>query len=433
MKKLISMLLVSAMSLSLVACGGSSEPAATETTTAAPEAAETTTEAAPEAAEVEVQDVTLKVWAPEVDQRDENSWLNVMLPKFEEAHPEYNITWDLGVCGEGDAATLVKNDPAAAADVFFYANDQLGTLLEAGALSKLGGSYLETVQANYPQIHVDLVTYTDGGVYGFPTAPNTWFMWYNKEVFTEEDITNIGTMLEKGVVSFPMDNSWYTGSFFFGAGGTVFGTTGIDAAAGIDFSSDACVEAAKYMVELAKNPNFVNDVDGAGVTGMKDGTIHAMFSGDWDEPALRESLGDKLGCAVLPKFTANGTDYQMKSFAGNKAVGVNPNAKNPKAAMELAAFLTSPEALLSRYELSGYTPAASACVEADVIKANPTVVVLNDQMANCAIVQPVIAEMNSYWDPVKNFGLNILNGTITADNAKEMIDATMELLNSTGL
>lgn len=430
MKKLISMLLVSAMSLSLVACGGSSEPAATETTTAAPEAAEKT-EAAPEA--VEVQDVTLKVWAPEVDQRDENSWLNVMLPKFEEAHPEYNITWDLGVCGEGDAATLVKNDPAAAADVFFYANDQLGTLVEAGALSKLGGSYLETVQANFSQIHVDLLTYTDGAVYGFPTAPNTWFMWYNKDVFTEEDITNIGTMLEKGVVSFPMDNSWYTGSFFFGAGGTVFGATGIDAAAGIDFSSDACVEAAKYMVEMVKSPNFVNDVDGAGVTGMKDGTIHAMFSGDWDKPALAESLGDKLGCAVLPKFTVNGTDYQMKSFAGNKAVGVNPNAKNPKAAMELAAFLTSPEALLSRYELSGYTPAASACVEADVIKANPTVVVLNDQMANCAIVQPVIAEMSAYWDPVKTFGLNILNGSITADNAKEMIDATMEVLNSTGL
>ena len=428
MKKLISMLLVSAMSLSLVACGGAKETA-TETPAATTETAEATTETA----EVEVQDVTLKVWAPEVDQRDENSWLNVMLPKFEEAHPEYNITWDVGVCGEGDAATFVKNDPAAAADVFFYANDQMGTLVEAGALAKLGGSYLETVQANFSQIHVDLLTYTDGAVYGFPTSPNTWFMWYNKEVFTEEDITNIGTMLEKGVVSFPMDNSWYTGSFFFGAGGTVFGPLGNDAAAGIDFSTPECIAAAGYMAEMVKSPNFKNDVDGAGVAGMSDGTIHAMFSGDWDKPALEAALGENLGCAVLPKFTMDGVDYQMKSFAGNKAVGVNPNAANPKAAMELAAFLTSPEALLSRYELSGYTPAATACTEEDVIKANPTVIVLNDQMANCAIVQPVIAEMSAYWDPVKNFGLNILNGSITADNAEQMILDTMELLNSTGL
>ena len=433
MKKLISTLLVSAMTLSLVACGAPKNPTSTEATTAPEAATETTDAAAETTAPAEVQDVTLKVWAPQVDQTDENSWLNVMLPKFEEAHPEYNITWDVGVCGEGDAGTLVKNDPAAAADVFFYANDQMGTLIEAGALSKLGGSYLETVQNNFSQIHIDLLTYTDGSVYGFPTSPNTWFMWYNKEVFSEEDITNIGTMLEKGVVSFPMDNSWYTGSFFFGAGGTVFGPQGNDAAAGIDFSSDLCVAAAGYMAEMVKSPNFVNDVDGAGVAGMKEGTIHAMFSGDWDEPALREALGDKLGCAVLPKFTMDGTDYQMKSFAGNKAVGVNPNASNPKAAMELAAFLTSPEALLSRYELSGYTPAATACTEEDVIKANPTVLVLNDQMANCAIVQPVIAEMSAFWDPVKNFGTNILNGEITAENAKENIDKTMELLNSTGL
>ena len=164
MKKIISMLLVSAMAVSLIACGAPKNPTATEAP-AAPAATETET--------AEVQDITLKVWAPEVDQKDETSWINVMLPKFEEAHPEYNITWDVGVCGEGDAATFVKNDPAAAADVFFYANDQMGTLIEAGALAKLGGSFLETVQGSFPKTHVDLLTYTDGGVYGFPTAPNT--------------------------------------------------------------------------------------------------------------------------------------------------------------------------------------------------------------------------------------------------------------------
>ena len=416
MKKIIAMLLVIAMALSLVACGGGekTEVKPAETQAAAAE------NAGPEA-------ITLKVWAPQVDQETEESWLPIMLAKFEEAHPEYVITWDVGVCGEGDAATFVKNDPAAAADVFFYANDQMGTLIEAGALAKLGGSYLEHVQNNFAQTHVDLLTYTDGGVYGFPTAPNTWFMWYNKSVFSEEDVKNLNTMLEKGVVSFPMDNSWYTGSFWFGVGGTVFGPQGNDAAAGIDFSSDLCVEAAKFMVDFAANPNFKNDVDGTGIAGMLDGSIHAMFSGDWDEKNLAD-LGDNLGCAVLPTFTMNGTDYQMKSFASNKAVGVNPNAKFPKAAMQLAQFLTSAEALELRYEKSGYIPAANG-VEVD----SATVGVVNAQMATATIAQPVLAEMANFWDPVKNFGLNILNGSITHDNAQEMIDATMELLNSSGL
>ncbi len=420
MKKIIALLLAMVMALSLVACGGSEAPAETKAPAAEAPAAE-----GPEA-------ITLKVWAPQADQVDENSWLSTMLPQFEAAHPEYKITWDIGVCGEGDAAGIVKNDPAAAADVYLYANDQMGTLIEAGALAKLGGSYLEGVQANFPQTHVDLLTYTDGGVYGFPMAPNTWFMWYNKDMFTEEDIKSLNTMLEKGVVSFPMDNSWYTGSFWFAVGGTVFGPKGVDAAAGIDFGSDLCVEAAKFMVDFAKNPNFINDVDGTGVAGMKDGTIGAMFSGPWDRPALEESLGDKLGCAVLPKFTMNGTEYQMKSFASNKAIGVNPNAKFPKAAMQLGAFLSSPESQLARYELSAITPAASACAENEAVKSNFVVATESAQM-EYTIAQPVLAEMANFWDPVKNFGTNILNGTITHDNAKEMIDATMALLNSNGL
>lgn len=422
MKKIIAMLLVLAMALSLVACGGKTEAPA-ETQAAAPAATEA---AGPEA-------ITLKVWAPQADQVDETCWLPIMLAKFEEAHPEYAITWDIGVCGEGDAAGIVKNDPAAAADVFLYANDQMGTLIEAGALAKLGGSYLEQVKADVAQTYVDTVTYTDGGVYGFPMAPNTWFMWYNKDIFSEEDVKNLNTMLEKGVVSFPMDNSWYTATFFFGVGGTLYGPQGIDAAAGIDFSSDLCVEAGKFMIDFAKNANFVNDVDGTGVAGMKEGTIHAMFSGPWDRPALEESLGDKLGCAVLPTFTMNGTDYQMKSFAGSKAIGVNPNAANPKAAMQLAAFLASAEGQLARYELSAITPAATACAENEAVKSNVVVLTEAAEMATATIAQPTIAAMNAYWDPVKNFGLNILNGTITYDNVEEMLDATLELLNSTGL
>ena len=422
MKKIIAMLLACMMVIGMFAACGGSETAETK----APAAEAPAENAGPEA-------ITLKVWAPQADQVDETCWLPIMLEKFEAAHPEYVITWDIGVCGEGDAAGIVKNDPAAAADVFLYANDQMGTLIEAGALAKLGGSYLEQVKADVAQTYIDTVTYTDGGVYGFPMAPNTWFMWYNKDVFSDEDVKSLNTMLEKGVVSFPMDNSWYTATFFFGVGGTVFGPQGIDAAAGIDFSSDLCVEAAKFMIDFAKNPNFKNDVDGTGVAGMKEGTIHAMFSGPWDRPALEESLGDKLGCAVLPTFTMNGTDYQMKSFAGSKAIGVNPNAANPKAALQLAAFLASAEGQLARYELSAITPAATACAEDEAVKSNFVVVTESAEMATATIAQPTIAEMAAFWDPVKNFGTNILNGTITADNAAEMIAATMELLNNSGL
>ena len=43
---------------------------------------------------------------------------------------------------------------------------------------------------------------------------NTWFMYYNKKTFTEDDVKSLDTMLEKGKVSFPLTNSWYIAAFY---------------------------------------------------------------------------------------------------------------------------------------------------------------------------------------------------------------------------
>ena len=416
MKKIIAMLLACVMVIGLVACGGSAD-----TTTAANDQP-----AGPEA-------VTLKVWAPQEDQVDETSWLNVMLKAFEAAHPEYTITWDLGVCGEGDAGNTIKADPAAAADVFLFANDQLGTLIEAGALSKLGGSYLEQVKNDVSATYVNTVTHTDGGVYGFPVAPNTWYMYYNKDIFSAEDIKSLDTMLSKGVVAFAMTTGWYGGTFFMGNGGTLFGEQGVDGAAGIQFGGANGEAAALYMVELTKNANFRNDKDGLGNSGLKDGSVGAYFSGSWEYAGLYEALGDKLGAAPLPTANIGGKDVQMKSFAGSKAVGVNPNAKNQKAAMELAAFLASADAQLKRFELRGITPAASALAESDAVKASIVALAENLTMAGTSVAQPSIPEMSNFWGPMETFGAAVVNGEVTADNVAEKVAAFVDSLNGSGL
>ena len=409
MKKIIALLLALVMVFALVACGGPSEKP------------------------TEAEAITLKVWAPQEDQVDANSWLNVMLKKFEEAHPEYQITWDVGVCSEGDAGTLVPTDVSAAADVYMFANDQLGTLIQAGALSQLGGDYLAQVQADVSATYVNTVTHTDGGVYGFPIAPNTWFMYYNKDTFTEEDVKSLDVMLTKGVVAFPMTTGWYAGSFFMGNGGTLFGDKGVDGAAGIQFGGEAGYAAAQYMVDLMKNPNFKNDANGLGNAGLKDGTVDAYFSGDWEYSGLYEALGDKLGAVQLPVANVGGKDIQMKAFAGSKAIGVNPNAKNAKAAMQLAAFLASSEAQALRFELRNITPAITALGNSDAVKASIVATAQNGVMANTSIAQPSIPEMGNFWSPMETFGNAIVAGSVNSDNIQEQVDAFVESLNNSGL
>ena len=413
MKKIIAMLLALAMVLSLAACGGKTE---------APKADAPAAEAAPEA-------ITLKVWAPQEDQVDANSWLIQVQKNFEAAHPEYKITWDNGVCPEGDAATMVTADPAAAADVYMFANDQLGTLLQAGALAKLGGSYLDQVKADVSATYVNTVTSTDGNVYGFPVAPNTWFMYYNKELVGDADLTSLEAVLEKGIVAMEIKNSWYLPSFFFAAGGTLFGETGADAAAGIKFGGEAGYAATQAVLDLLANPNFKVDGDGYGNAGLKDGTVAAYFSGSWDYQGLYEALGDKLGAVAAPTVKMGGEAKQLKAYAGSKAVGVNPNAKNQKAAMQFAAFLASADSQLLRFQLRNITPAVTALAENADVAASIVAVAESNTMAHASVAQPTIAEMNPVWGPVGTFGTNIADGMVTADNIVESVDALDAQLN----
>ena len=413
MKKIIAMLLAFVMVLGLAACGASSTE---ETTPAGNETAEVT-------------DVTLKVWAPQEDQVDDSSWLIQMQKSFAEAHPEYNITWDNGVCPEGDAAKMVTADPAAAADVYMFANDQLGTLIQAGALAKLGGSYLEQVQADVSATYVNTVTSTDGNVYGFPVAPNTWFMYYNKALVGDADLTSLEAVLEKGIVAFDVKNSWYLPSFFFAAGGSLFGETGADAAAGIQFGGEAGYAATNAVLDLLENPNFKVDGDGYGNAGLKDGTVAAYFSGSWDYQGLYEALGENLGAVAAPTVKINGEAKQLKAYAGSKAVGVNPNAANQKAAMQFAAHLASADGQLLRFQLRNITPAVTALSENADVAASIVATAESNTMAFASVAQPTIAEMNPVWGPVGTFGTNIADGMVTRDNVVESVDAMDAQLN----
>ena len=423
MKKILALLLAAIMVLGLVACGDTT-PNTTDPANKDNKPADNNGEPTK---------VTLKVWGPSEDQA-EGGWLIKMEEAFAEAHPELDITWENSVCSEGDAGGLVTADPSAAGDVYMFANDQLGGLINAGAISRLGGDAEAQVKADNSQLLINTVTYTDGNIYGFPVTNNTWFMYYNKAVFSEEDVKSLDTMLTKGVVAFPWGIGWYGGTFFFANGGKLFGDSGLDAQAGIQFGAEnGGYEAALKMAQLSANPNMKDDANGMGIAGLKDGTIGAAFSGSWDAAGLREALGDNLGAVQLPMVEIGGEQKQMMSFAGSKAVGVNPHASNPGVATKFAAFLASVDAQQARYEMRGVIPAATVLAEQDAVKTDMIAMAEIATMNNCALLQSVIPEMGQYWTPMGTFGGMIANGEITEENYKEQVDQMMMSLNNTGL
>lgn len=375
------------------------------------------------------KDVALTVWAPAEDQDEANgNWLKTMCEQFNEEHEEWNITFKYGTCSEGDIGKEVTKDAKNAADVYLFSNDQIGALLDANAIAKLGGDAAKEVQESNSQTIVDSVT-KDGAIYGVPFTSNTWFMYYDTSAFTAEDITSLDTMLSKAKVAFPMTTAWYNGTFFLANGGTMFGD-GNDASAGIDFGGEKGLAVTKYMVDLVANPNFINDGDGAGISTLRSGESKAFFSGSWDYAAVKEILGDNFGAAQLPTATIDGKAVQMKSFAGSKAVGVNPNCANQEVAVALARYLGGIEGQRKHYELRSVIPCNLELLKDEEISKDVLIKAQNDTVANTSIIQPTLSEMAPYWEAAETFGKALISKDITKDNAQEKLDSYVAQLNS---
>ena len=380
----------------------------------------------------DTESVRLMVWSPSEDQsKDSGEWLQTCCERFAELHPEWDITFVYGVADEAGAAGTVSQDAEASADVFMFANDTLTTLTDAGALAKFGGKYADEIRATNSETLVDSLT-LDDYIYGVPFTTNTWFMYYDKSVFSEEDVKNLDTMLEKGVVSFPFTNSWYLPAFYFGNGCTLFGD-GTQEELGANFGGEAGAEVTDYLIDLYNNPNFVVDADGSGMAGLRDGSINAIFTGSWDAASIQEILGDDMGVAALPTYTLNGEEKQMYAYAGSKAIGVNSNTEYPVQAVELAIYLGSAEAQQLHYELRNVIPCNTTLLADPAIAEDPLVSAQNDTFDRTSVLQPFVAAMSNCWTPVENMGKGIRNGTITHDNAAEQTEAMNDAMNSDGI
>ena len=377
------------------------------------------------------EEITIKVWTPTEDQAEGNNWLTTMQARFDELHPEWNVVWENSTMGEGDAGYAVYADVTASADVYMYHSDQMNSLIQAGGLAKVVGEYKTQVLRDNNEFMINTVTYTDGEIYGFPMTNNTWFMYYDKTVFTENDVKNLDTMLTKGKVCLPFGTGWTAGCIFLGCGGTIFGENGLDAEAGINFGGANGYMAARKMIQLKEHPNAVcGDMD---VSKLINGEVDATFSGSWEYNSLERYLGDNLGVAMLPTFTIDGWDYQMTAMSASKCVGVNPNCGTVEGKQEIAtafaAFLASEEAQLARYEMRGVTPACQNLRNNEQIKANPVAVAEMDTIRYASVLQSPLPAMSNYWGPVENFGSKVCTGDTNLENYVLAVDEMQESLN----
>lgn len=417
MKRTLALILALAMMLGLLlsGCGG--------TETAETEAAVSGTTG--------VQDVHLKVWVPE----EEQDIMQQMADSFAAAHPEYNFSVELSIMGIDEANAQLKTDADSAADIFQMASGGVPELQKMGLLLPIGYNEAE-LRELYAENAITAVTAEDGLLYAVPFTPNTFFMYYNTSMFTEEDVKSLDAMLAKDLgegvdynVAFPVSGSWYLESFFFAAGCTLFGEDGKDPSS-MDWNNENGLAAGKYMIDLVNNPKFINDKDGIGLSLLREGKVGAIFSGTWDAAVVQEALGENYGAAKLPTANINGTDSQLRNFGDYKTYAVKSSTKYPLAAQQFAEWICNEENQLLRYEAIGVSPCITSLAESPE---------LADDLATAALVeqsehyypQPNIPQINEYWTPATAFGEGVVNKTITYDNLQEQLDAFVNAVTTT--
>ena len=365
----------------------------------------------------------LRVW---VGDHADVAWMEQVVQDFNAANPNQNVEIQIGVQNEGDAAKVILADIESAADVFTFADDQLNTLLTAGALMPVIED-TETVKSRNLPRSIEAATGPDGRLFAYPaTADNGYFMFYNSAYITPEDAATLESLLNRASengkkVAFPMANAWYLYSFFRGAG--------LDMTLSDDGVTNRCnwnavdtpitgVQVLTSLLEIAAHPGFAEADSDAFIAGIKDGSIIAGVSGTWNAAVAAQIWGDHYAAAKLPTYHVAGQDVQMASFSGFKLVGVNAYSPNAGSAMDLADFMTAFDAQVNRFAMRRQGPSNINALASAEVQQEPAIAALNAQ-APYADVQRVGSK---YWDAAATLGKIIVNGNPEGIELQTLLD-----------
>ena len=368
--------------------------------------------------------IQLLVW---VGDDADQEWIEGVIDGFQQANPDHQFQIRVGIVPEPDAKIAILQDPTASADVFTFAHDQILELYGAGALQEIVMNSEAVINANGGKNAGAIqAAMMNDRLYAYPaTADNGYFMFYNKEYFSEEDILTLDRMLEIAAqngkyFSYDLDAAWYLYSFFAGAG--------LQLEMQAD-QSNLCnwnaadteitgVQVAQAILDIAAHPGFINQSDAEFIAGIKDGSVIAGVNGVWNARAAQEAWGENYAAAKLPLFTVAGQQRQMASFAGYKLVGVNAYSANVGHAMRFAEYMTNYESQMKRFELRGQGPSNMQAASSPAVMADPAIAALTaqDAYAQAQNVGP------NYWAPADTFGAIMAAGNPEGTDLQALLD-----------
>lgn len=365
--------------------------------------------------------VSLTVWA------EEANWevLSQMIESFQAEHAgeaEFEIT--LAQNADAETKNVLLGDIYHGADVFPIPDDQVSSLVSAGALAPVPNE-AEVKAANMEDAVA--AASINNVLYAYPmTADNGYFMYYDKRYFTDEDVQTLDGMLaaaEAAGKKITMDwsSGWYLYAFF--------GQTGLEFGINEDGVTNYCnwnstdtpikgIDVAEAMLAISAHPGFANMTDGEFMAGVQDGSVIAGVSGVWNEVEVRNAWGENYGAVKLPTYTCAGQQVQMSSFKGYKMMGVNYYSEHKDWALKLADWFTNEENQTLRLEKRSQGPSNLKAAASDALNEVPAIQAVIAQ-SEYGVLQRV---GNSYWEAMTDLGSIMASGNTSGRDLQEVMD-----------
>lgn len=356
--------------------------------------------------------------------------------EFQEKHPEINFSISYADVGEADAATNVLQDVSTAADVFFFADDQLPTMQAREVIAKLPKGYANKVkERDVASAAENASSAVDDELYAFPvTNDNGYMLIYNKAFLRETDVETLEGIMAKTTAEHQfvvdMGNGYYATSFIQYLCDITYNP--ITKLHTTNFNSAEAVDALQGVSNLLK-PRVDNgfksvDFNGAALDDLSDANgnkVIAAVTGVWNTELLKEKLGENLGAAKLPTFkSANGTTVQWGSFAGSKLVGVKSSSNNLGWALAFADYITDEAAQRYRFETNGWGPSNKNLLADEELLADHVTLKALAAQAPYAISQAKSVG-SKFWDNAAIVGNFLLKGP-ASEESPQTLQATLD-------
>ena len=321
----------------------------------------------------------------------------------------------------GDAVTQIALDGPAGVgpDLFAAPHDRLGSLVS-------GGHVLATANADEVRNAVlgacsTALTY-NGTMYGYPVSAETYALFYNKALISEDEVPTTWEDLaawskdfnskNPGKYGFVMDvgSGYYTIVFTTAEGNRLFGADGTDTN-NTNINSAASVKGMNFFQSMRSALDVpAADLDTSTAdAAFQAGSAAMHITGLWNVVPF-ENAGIDFGVTTLPALP--GDKNPCASFSGTRAMFVSAYSDHPEEANDFASFLLTPEMQKLRFDCTGTVPSVSVEVSSPYLEGFM-------KQLEFAFPMPSIPEMGMYWEAMNNASKNIWDGA----NVKAELDA----------